>query len=172
MPKPTLSEDTKRVLCYVCKKTIYLNSRGGVGEGGKWFHYACYNATNCKQEDSVGKPETTDYKEFINSPDAVFAHIKGRNYIQVDNKIRRIDKIIDSEITRARKEERTSIIIDLDNMRKHPMLANLIKQNREKIGLTQKEFGRMYGVTQVSLHYWETGKREPCYKILFDLLED
>lgn len=46
------------------------------------------------------------------------------------------------------------------------MLGDVIKEIREKMGITQKEFAAMLGVGQTALSNWERGKREPDLETL------
>ena len=45
-------------------------------------------------------------------------------------------------------------------------MANRIKIARKAMGLTQKEFGNAFGVTQATVSAWELGRNEPEYKVL------
>jgi len=40
-------------------------------------------------------------------------------------------------------------------------IPNLIKELRERLGLTQEQFAQVVGVTFCSVNYWENGKRTP-----------
>lgn len=45
--------------------------------------------------------------------------------------------------------------------------ANTIGELRSLLGLSQTEFSKMIGVTQVSLSYYETGKRKPSWRVCY-----
>ena len=48
--------------------------------------------------------------------------------------------------------------------------AELIRDAREKAGLTQGEFAERAGVTQSVVSAYERGRREPSYRTLVDFL--
>ena len=46
------------------------------------------------------------------------------------------------------------------------MFQDRLKTLRTKNGLTQQELAKKIGVSQASIFYWETGKREPSFKTI------
>lgn len=45
--------------------------------------------------------------------------------------------------------------------------VNTIGELRSLLKLSQTEFAKMIGVTQVSLSYYETGKRKPSWRVCY-----
>lgn len=45
-------------------------------------------------------------------------------------------------------------------------IPSLIKAIRKEEGLTQKEFGKLFGFAESATSMWESGKREAPYKVL------
>jgi len=46
-----------------------------------------------------------------------------------------------------------------------------IKENREKLGLTQQELAEKIGFSQNAVHQWETEKREPSIEVLIKMAD-
>ena len=44
-----------------------------------------------------------------------------------------------------------------------------IRELRESLGLTLKEFGRKVGVSESCVHHWESGRTHPTYHKMIDL---
>jgi len=42
-----------------------------------------------------------------------------------------------------------------------PNIPKLVKELRERLGLTQEQFAQKVGVTYGSVNHWENGKRRP-----------
>lgn len=47
-----------------------------------------------------------------------------------------------------------------------PEWAMLVRALRKQLGETQEQFGKRFGVTQVSVSLWESGDNEPPAKVL------
>jgi putative transcriptional regulator len=52
-----------------------------------------------------------------------------------------------------------------------PDIPKLIKELRERLGLTQEQFAQRVGVTFSSVNHWENGKRMPQPFLVKRLLE-
>ena len=48
----------------------------------------------------------------------------------------------------------------------------LIKKRRKEIKESQLVFGERFGVTAQTVSYWESGKREAPYKVLYFIIND
>lgn len=46
-----------------------------------------------------------------------------------------------------------------------PLWPEVIYQFRQDLGMTQQQFGDLFGVSRIAVHYWETGKREAPYTV-------
>lgn len=42
-----------------------------------------------------------------------------------------------------------------------PVIADLIRETRQRLGLTQEQFARQLGVSYQSVNRWENGKTKP-----------
>lgn len=54
---------------------------------------------------------------------------------------------------------------------KNNNISNLVKELRDKLGLTQEQFARKVGVTFSTINNWERGNRTPHPFLLQRLLE-
>jgi len=52
-----------------------------------------------------------------------------------------------------------------------PNIPKLVKELRERLGLTQEQFAQKVGVTYGSVNHWENGKRRPQPFLVRRLLE-
>ena len=52
-----------------------------------------------------------------------------------------------------------------------PNISKLVKELRERLGLTQEQFAQKVGVTYGSVNRWENGKRRPQPFLVRRLLE-
>jgi len=52
-----------------------------------------------------------------------------------------------------------------------PNIPKLVKELRERLGLTQEQFAQRVGVTYGSVNHWENGKRRPQPFLVRRLLE-
>ncbi|GAB6187532.1 helix-turn-helix domain-containing protein [Thermopirellula anaerolimosa] len=52
-----------------------------------------------------------------------------------------------------------------------PNIAKLVKELRQRLGLTQEQFAQRVGVTFGSVNHWENGKRKPQPFLLRRLLD-
>jgi transcriptional regulator with XRE-family HTH domain len=52
-----------------------------------------------------------------------------------------------------------------------PDIPKLVKELRERLGLTQEQFAQKVGVTYGSVNHWENGKRRPQPFLIRRLLE-
>ena len=52
-----------------------------------------------------------------------------------------------------------------------PNIPKLVKELRERLGLTQEQFAQKVGVTYSSVNHWENGKRRPQPFLVRRLLE-
>jgi len=52
-----------------------------------------------------------------------------------------------------------------------PNIPKLVKELRERLGLTQEQFAQKVGVTYGSVNHWENGKRRPHPFLVRRLLE-
>jgi putative transcriptional regulator len=53
----------------------------------------------------------------------------------------------------------------------YPNIPKLVKELRERLGLTQEQFAQKVGVTYGSVNHWENGKRRPQPFLVRRLLE-
>ena len=52
-----------------------------------------------------------------------------------------------------------------------PNIPKLVKDLRQRLGLTQEQFAQRVGVTYGSVNHWENGKRRPQPFLIRRLLE-
>mgnify|MGYP001221520526 FL=1 len=52
-----------------------------------------------------------------------------------------------------------------------PNIPKLVKELRQRLGLTQEQFAQKVGVTYGSVNHWENGKRRPQPFLIRRLLE-
>lgn len=51
------------------------------------------------------------------------------------------------------------------------MLSTLIKQGREKAGLTRAELANLLGVSPASVSYWESGQKIPSGDLTIEMIK-
>jgi DNA-binding transcriptional regulator YiaG len=66
--------------------------------------------------------------------------------------------------SRVETDRRKAAMADLD-------IPKLVKELRERLGLTQEQFAQKVGVTYGSVNHWENGKRTPQPFLIRRLLE-
>ena len=50
-------------------------------------------------------------------------------------------------------------------------LGNRIKKIRESLGKTQEDFGKLFGVTKMTVSHWEIGRRDPNIETLVSIIK-